>query len=97
MCAVQKQALGEAVTRNLEIITAFNEQMEDQAITPTERLQRLCACCESSVSFYGAIVETASDESVLSYANELAANAHDRLSVLKQALGFECGCNDSES
>ena len=88
-----KQVLGDDVAINLEKTTSFNEQMEEQASTATLRLQRLCACCESSVIFYDAIVEKATDESVLSAASELATTAQERLSVLKQALGKECGCD----
>ena len=89
-------APGDEVTRNLEEITAYNEQMEARADTAKARLQRLCACCERSAIFYDAIVEMVTDENILSAANELAGSAHDRLDILKRALGKECGCCDSD-
>lgn len=88
----ENQVLDEGVSSTLESISAFNEQMEAQATTPTSRLQRLCACCESSVVFYNAVIETTTDENILSAAEELAVSADDRYSVLKQVLGKKCGC-----
>ena len=85
----------ESVTSNLEEITLYNEQMEALVDTPVSRLQRLCACCYRSVVFYGAVAETAKDASLKAKAQELASSASERQDILKQALGNECGCNDS--
>jgi len=90
-----KDVPGESVTSNLEKITQYNEKMEKLVDTPVSRLQRLCACCDRSVVFYGAIVESTTDEAVKAKAQELASSASERQDILKQALGNECGCNDS--
>ncbi len=92
-----KELPGEDVTSNLEKITLYNEQMEEVANSPESRLQRLCACCDRSFAFYNAIVETSADESIKSMARNLASSALDRTGVLKQAVGKECGCDDSDS
>lgn len=92
-----KNVPGEDVTSNLEKITLYNEQMEEVADSPKSRLQRLCACCDRSLAFYQAIVETADDEAVALTAQKLASSALDRTGILKQALGKECGCDDSDS
>ncbi len=89
-----KQAPGESVTRNLEEITLYNEQMEEIANSPISRLQRLCACCDRSFAFYQAIIETTADEAIKSTAQNLASSAIDRIGVLRLALGKECGCDD---
>ena len=88
-----KEVPGEDVTSNLEQITLYNEQMEEVANSPKSRLQRLCACCDRSFAFYTAITETSEDEDVLMTAQKLASSAFDRIGVLKQALGNECGCD----
>ena len=90
-----KQALSKDVTCNLEKITLYNEKMEALVDTPILRLQRLCASCDRSVVFYGAVVETAIDEAVKARAKELASSAFERHEILKEALGKECGCDDS--
>jgi hypothetical protein len=88
-----KELPGEDVTSNLEKITLYNEQMEEVANSPESRLQRLCACCDRSLAFYQAIVETTDDEAVALTAQNLATSALDRNGILKQALGKECGCD----
>ncbi len=90
-----KQAPGEEVTHNLQQITSYNKQMEEQVDTPTSRLQRLCACCDRSFDFYKTVAKTSSDEAIKTRAQELASSAHARQEILKQALGKECGCDDS--
>ncbi len=90
-----KQAPGENVTSHLEEITTYNEQMETQFNTPVSRLQRLCACCDRSLVFYGAVVETTTDEAIKTKAQELVSSAFERKEILKHALGKECGCDDS--
>ncbi len=91
-----KQAPGEDVTHNLKQITLYNKQMEEQVDTPTSRLQRLCACCDRSFDFYGAIAETSSDEAVTVTAQQLACSARERIGILRDALGEKCGCECSE-
>ena len=68
--------------------------MEEVANSPKSRLQRLCACCDRSFSFYKAIVETTADEAIKSLARNLTSSALDRIGILKQALGSKCGCNE---
>ena len=89
---VDKEVPGDEVTSNMEEIFTCNEQMEEKADTPTLRLQRLCACCDQSYSFYQAIIETTIDNAIMLAAKELASSAHDRIDILRQALGNECGC-----
>ena len=92
---IDKEVPGDDVISNMEKIISCNEQMEEKADTPTLRLQRLCACCDQSFSFYQAIIESTIDDAVMSAAKELASSAHDRIDILRQALGKECGCEDS--
>lgn len=87
-----KQVPGEDVTRSLEQMTLYNEQMEAKATTPISRLQQLCASCDSSIAFYIGIVEEATDDAVTLTAKKLASSALERVRILKQALGEECGC-----
>ncbi len=90
-----KHMPSEDVTINLEEITLYNEQMEERVDTPVLRLQRLCACCDRSFVFYKTVAETTDDEAIKAKAQELAASAHARQEILKQALGKECGCDAS--
>lgn len=90
-----KTVPSEDVTINLEEITQYNEQMEERVDTPVLRLQRLCACCDRSFIFYKTVAESSSDEAIKNRAQELASAAHARQEILKQALGKECGCDDS--
>ena len=92
----EKQGPGEAVTRNLEEITLYNEQMEAQVETPTLRLRRLCACCDRSFNFYDAIAEATTDEAVAETAQQLASSARERINILRAALGGQCGCECSK-
>ena len=93
---IDKEVPGDEVTSNMEEIISCNEQMEEKADTPTLRLQRLCACCDQSFAFYKAIMETTIDDAIMSAAKELASSAHDRIDILRQALGKECGCENSD-
>ncbi len=90
-----KTELSEDVTRNLKEITLYNEQMEVQLDTPVSRLQRLCACCDRSFAFYGAVAEATTDKAVKAKAQELVSSAFERKEILKRALGKECGCDGS--
>jgi len=90
-----KTVPSEDVTINLKEITQYNEQMEERVDTPVLRLQRLCACCDRSFVFYKTVEETSSDEAIKTRAQELASSAYARQEILKQALGKECGCDDS--
>ncbi len=92
-----KQAPGEEVTHNLQQITLYNKQMEEQGNTPTSRLQRLCACCDRSFDFYGEIAEISNDEAVTATAQQLARSARERIGILRNALGQQCGCECSEA
>jgi len=88
---------GEDVKCNLEKITLYNEQMEKVANSPKERLQRLCACCDRSFAFYGNIIKSTDDEATKLAAQGLASDALDRIGILRQALGNECGCDNLDS
>lgn len=89
----ENEVPGDDVTRNLESITSYNEKMEKSTDTPKSRLQKLCICCERSVSFYDEVFEAAVDEAVSLTAQSMASLALDRIEILKHALGNECGCN----
>ena len=92
---IDKEVPGDDVTSNMEEIISCNERMEEKTDTSTLRLQRLCACCDQSLSFYEAIIETTSDDIVMLAAKEQASSARDRIVILRQAHGKECGCEDS--
>ena len=81
------------VTRNVEKITTYNEQMEEKADSPASRLRRLCTSCERSLTFYNAINDIHADKIVKIMAQNLASSAQERMTILKQALGSECGCD----
>jgi rubrerythrin len=85
---------GEDITSSLEEITSYNEKMETKVDTPKARLQRLCACCDRSFAFYDAVVETTTDEKVMLAAQKLTSSALDRIGILKDALGEQCGCTE---
>ena len=93
----EKAVPAEGVTSNLEEITVYNELMEEKTNTPVQRLRRLCACCDRSLVYYNAIAEIHTDEVVKIAAEKLAASANERSNILKQALGKECGCDDTGS
>ncbi len=93
--AIDKQlSPGEEITNNLEQLESYNAYMENNDNSPNANLQRLCACCDRSFAFYDAVVETAADENVMLMAQQLTSTALDRIGVLKQALGKECGCTE---
>ena len=88
----EKEVPGEAIIRNLEQIKSYNDYLGENVDTQVLRIQRLCACCDRSFAFYDAVVETTTDEAVLLTAQKLSSLALDRIGVLKQTLGKECGC-----
>lgn len=87
-----KETPCEGLTRNLEKITVYNEQMEEKANSPASRLRRLCSCCDRSFSYYSTIAEIHTSEAVKLMAKKLLVAAQKRIEILKQALGKECGC-----
>lgn len=89
---IDQEVPGDDVISNMEEIISCNERMEEEADTPTLRLQRLCACCDQSLTFYEAIIETTNDDIVMLTAKEQASSARDRIAILRQVLGKECGC-----
>jgi len=91
---IDKEVPCNDVNANMEKIILCNELKEEEADTPILRLQRLCACCDQSFAFYQAIVETTMDDATKVAAKELASSAHDRIDILRQALGKECGCEN---
>jgi len=91
---IEKEVPGDDVSSKMEKIISCNEQMEDKADTPALRLQRLCTCCDQSFAFYEAVIEMTDDVTVTLAAKEQASSSHDRIVILKQALGKECGCAD---
>ncbi len=93
--AMNKQELpGTEITSNLAQIKSYNDYMGEKANSQILRIQRLCACCDRSFSFYDSVVEATTDEAVMLSAQELASLALDRIGILKQAMGEECGCVD---
>lgn len=90
----KKMSPGEEIIKNLKQLKSYNAYMEKNDDSPNSRLQRLCACCDRSFAFYDAIVETTDDESVMLTAQKLTSSALDRIGILKQALGKECGCTE---
>lgn len=93
--AVNKQMTpGEEISKNLEQLASYNTYMEKNDDSPDSRLKRLCACCDRSFSFYDAVVEATEDEKVMLTAQKLTSSALDRIGVLKQVLGKECGCEN---
>ena len=86
-----KRPPGEEIISNLEQLASYNASMEKNDDSSNSRLHRLCACCDRSFAFYDAIVETTADESVMLTAQQLSSSALDRIGILKQALGKECG------
>ena len=86
-----KRPPGEEIISNLEQLASYNASMEKSDDSSNSRLHRLCTCCDRSFAFYDAIVETTADESVMLTAQQLSSSALDRIGILKQALGKECG------
>ena len=89
-----KSSPGEDITQSLEKIESYNSYMEKQSNSPDSKLHRLCACCDRSFTFYDAVVETTSDEAIMLTAQQLTSSALDRIGIVKQVLGKECGCNE---
>ena len=89
--ANKKITPGEEITKNLEQLKSYHAYMEKNDNSPNLDLQRLCACCDRSFVFYDAIVETTDNENVMLIAQELTSSALDRIGILKQVLGSECG------
>jgi len=88
----KQESPGTEITGNLTQMKSYNEYLGEKSSTRTLRIQRLCACCDRSFSFYDAVVETATDEAVMLVAQKLSSLALDRIGVLKDAMGEECGC-----
>lgn len=75
---------GKDITDNLEQLKVHNSSIiNDQDLS----LQRLWSCCDRSFAFYDAIMETATDEDMMLFAQKLTATALDRIGVLKKAFG----------
>lgn len=75
---------GKDITDNLEQLKAHNSSMvNDQDLS----LQRLWSCCDRSFAFYDTIMETATDEDMMLFAQKLTATALDRIGVLKEVFG----------
>lgn len=90
----KKQLPGEGIFSNLAEIKTYNDYMGESITTQKLRIQRLCACCDRSFAFYDAVVASTADEAVMLAAQKLSSLALDRIGVLKQAMGKECGCDD---
>ncbi len=90
----RQESPGTEITGNLQQIKSYNEYMGEKANTQSSKIQRLCACCDRSFSFYDAVVETTTNETVMLAAQKLSASALDRIGILKEAMGEECGCVD---
>lgn len=90
----EKMSPGDHITRNLAQIKSYNDYIGQNAITQDLKIQRLCACCDRSFSFYDAVVDVTNDEAVMLTAQKLSSSALDRIGVLKETLGKECGCVD---
>ncbi len=88
----QNELPGADISSNLAQVKSYNEYLGAEAETQVLRIQRLCACCDRSFAFYDAVVETTSNEVVMLTAQKLTSLALDRIGVLKEALGKECGC-----
>ena len=90
----KKEVPGEAISRNLAQVKSYNDYLGENANTQSLRIQRLCACCDRSFSFYDAVVEATTDEEVMLTAQKLSSLALDRIGILKESHGKECGCVD---
>ncbi len=90
----KKQSPGESISRNLAQVKSYNDYMGENVDSQKLRIQRLCACCDRSFAFYDAVVGSTADEAVMLAAQKLSSLALDRIGVLKQAMGKECGCDD---
>jgi len=90
----KKQLLSKDLARNLAQIKSYSDGMVESANTQKLIIQQLCACCDRSFAFYDAVVASTADEAVMLAAQKLSSLALDRIGVLKQAVGKECGCVD---
>ncbi|PCJ85666.1 MAG: hypothetical protein COA54_10745 [Thiotrichaceae bacterium] len=90
----RQESPGTEITGNLQQIKSYNAYMGEKANAQSLKIQRLCACCDRSFSFYDAVVETTTNETVMLAAQKLSASALDRIGILKEAMGEECGCVD---
>ncbi len=87
-----KTSPGEDIIKNLRQLKSYHAYVEKDGNNTDSKLQRLCACCDRSFAFYDAIVETATDESIMLTAQQLTSSALDRIGVLKRVLGKQCDC-----
>ena len=92
--ANKQETPGQAIMDNLNQIKSYNNYLGEKGDTATLRIQRLCACCDRSFSFYDAVVEKTMDEAVMLTAQKLTSNALDRIGILKEELGKQCGCTE---
>lgn len=88
----KQESPGAEITVNLSQIKSYNEYLGEKSSTRTSKIQRLCACCDRSFSFYDAVVAKTLDEGVMLAAQELSSLALDRIGLLKEVMGEECGC-----
>ena len=90
----RQEVPGTEITGGLAQIKSYNDYLGEKADARVSRIQLLCACCDRSFSFYDSVVETTTDEAVMLSAQKLSALALDRIGILKEAMGEECGCVD---
>lgn len=80
---------GEDIARIFAKIDPGDAGLRSKAESQISALQRLSNYCDRSFAFYDAIVESATDESIMRIAQELTSSALDRIGVLNQAIGEE--------
>lgn len=80
---------GEDIARIFAKIDPGDTGLRSKAESQISALQRLSNYCDRSFAFYDAIVESATDESIMRIAQELTSSALDRIGVLNQAIGEE--------
>ncbi len=84
-----KESPGEDITKNLTKIRSFIDQSNEGARTQDLEMQRVHSYCDQSFSFYNAVVETTSDESVMLAAQKLTSLALNRLGALEKIIREE--------
>lgn len=82
----EKAATSEDTGRMLEQLKSYNVNLDEQADSLDSEIKRLWSCADRSFAFYDAIVETATDESIMLSAQKLTVSALDRIALIKQAF-----------
>lgn len=85
----RKELPTDNISMSLVQLDSSDPDIEGESASLDLELQRLSGFCDRSFAFYDAIVESATEESIMRAAQRLTSTTLDRIGVLKQVIGNE--------